>query len=361
MALRSGVTYGAYGTGKKPQLYGSAQNYSVKSNWKQSASNPRIWYYDEVFSMDIGGIVFNDGEDYGIRLFDENSVNSKNEFYFGSDGKVYLFSRSGNPADTYSSIEFLPKIMLMDSRNISDVTVKDIIFKYTGHAGFNTEGTIKNIRIEGCEFSWIGGVLWGPQHGTVRLGNGINIWGSCQNVVVTNCNFYQIYDTAFTPQFDCQNSNMEIVFDNIEFSNNTVNKCHWSTEFWIASTGNRVGTMKNIRIINNVMRNAGGGWSANQRGTAGGLTSASHLETFNHECPNISDVLIKGNTFDCSAGTLLAVRWENYTPVFEGNTFIQKEGKVFGYVGGAAQYTFDADIQNKILAFDKSAKVEFSK
>lgn len=366
MSLRSGVTYGAYGTGANPQFYGSAQNYSVKSKWKQT-SNSRVWVYDEHFTQDIGGIVFDNGADYAVRQFKESDLNSKNEYYFGADRKVYLFSRNGNPADTYSSIEFIPDIMVMNSSNLTNVTVRDITFKYIGRNAFHATGTTKNLRIENCDFSWMGGVLWGPMQGETRLGNAITLWGSCYNVVVTNCKFNQIFDTAFTPQYSNSNCSEEIVFDNIEFSNNTVDNCHWSTEFWIDtknSSGKRMGTIKNIKIINNVMRNAGGGWSANQRGTAGGLTSAGHIETFGntHEVPTISNILIKGNVFDWSAGPLIALRWNNCTPMLEGNTYIQEKGKTFGVINGKeGTWKFDDAVAGKIKKYDPTAKVEFFK
>ena len=367
MSLRKGVTYGAYGSGENPKFYGSAKNYADKSKWKQSSSNSRVWYYDEPIAEDIGGIVFNDGADYAIRQFKESDLNAKNEYYYGKDGKVYLFSRNGNPGELWNSIEFIPDIMTMNTQGITDVTVRDITFKYIGRNAFHATGTIKNLRIENCEFSWLGGVLWGPTQEETRLGNGITLWGSCYNVVVTNCKFDQIYDTAFTPQYSNSNCTQEIVYDGIEFSNNTVTNCQWSTEFWIDAknpSGQQTGTMKNIKIINNVMRNAGGGWSATQRGTAGGLGSACHIETFGntHTVPNISNILIKGNTFDWSAGLLLGLRWSNYVPTLEGNTYIQQKGKTFGVLSGKdGTWKFDDSVAEKIKKYDPTAKVEFSK
>ena len=360
LRMRSGVTYGAYGSGNKPRFYGSEKNYADKSKWKQTA-NPRVWVYDEpIDTADVGGIVFDDGKEYAVRRFSEGELDSKNEYYYGADGKVYLFSRNGNPGELWKSIEFLPDMMIMNGSDVTDVTVRDIDIRYSGRMGIYGDGTTRNFRVENCEFYWIGGVLWGPQFGTTRLGNAVTFWGSCYNVTVTGCQFDQIFDTAFSPQYE---SWYHTVFENIEFSNNDVNRCHWSIEVWISypgKDGQQTNTIRNVRILNNVMRNAGGGWSANQRGTAGALESAGHFETMNHPVAEVSDILIKGNVFDGSAGPLLASRWNNCMPTLEGNTYIQKKGKVFGYMGGDARYLFDDGIKEKILSWDKTAKVEFS-
>ena len=360
LRMRSGVTYGAYGSGAKPRFYGSEKNYADKTKWKQTA-DPRVWVYDEpINTADIGGIVFNDGKEYAIRRFSESELDSKHEYYYGDDRKVYLFSRNGNPGEAWTSIEFLPDMMIINGTDISDVTVRDIDIRYSGRMGIYGDGTTKNFRVENCEFYWIGGVLWGPQFGTTRLGNAVTFWGSCYDIMVTGCQFDQIFDTAFSPQYE---SWYKTVFDNIEFSNNVVNRCHWSIEVWISYPGKddqQTNVIKNVRILNNVMRNAGCGWSANQRGTAGGLQSAGHFETMNHQVATVSNILIKGNVFDGSAGPLLASRWNNCMPTLEGNTYIQKKGKVFGCMGSDAQYLFDDKITDKLLSWDKTAKVEFS-
>ena len=75
----NGVTYGAYGEGNKPAVYGSVTNFAKSYYWKPSDIK-NVWMINFPFNGDVGNIVFNHGEhgcereDF-IRLLEENGVN----------------------------------------------------------------------------------------------------------------------------------------------------------------------------------------------------------------------------------------------------------------------------------------------
>lgn len=65
-----GVTYSAYGEGDKPRIYGSPENGAGAEKWSlyYDQDGVKIWrYYHTLY--DCGGIVFNDGESYALRVF----------------------------------------------------------------------------------------------------------------------------------------------------------------------------------------------------------------------------------------------------------------------------------------------------
>lgn len=360
LTTRDGVTYGAYSTGDAPKLYGSSQNYSVKGKWVQT-SNSRVYYFDGAIDKDVGGVIFNNGSAYGDRKDSQSALLADRQYYYDHSAKrLFLCSRKGNPADVWSSIELNECFNLISLKG-NNVTIQDLTVRYCDYGIVG--GGNKNITIKNCDFAWIGGCLH-SYSSTTRYGNAIELWGGVDGLTVDSCNFSQIFDTAITSQYS---GNTKAVIRNVTISNNKVDKCHWSMEFWLDckdSAGNYIGVIDGIKIINNKFTNAGGGWSANQRWGGGGLSSAAHIETFGntHQIPTISDIVIKGNVFDTSAGALLGLRWNNYTPTLEGNTYIQGKGKSFGQINGKeGTWKFDDAVAGKIKKYDSTAKVEFSK
>ena len=61
LPLLSGVTYGAYGAGAKPAIYGSRENYSDAKFWSRTDSK-NIWVCQAKLKSDVGVIIFNHGE-----------------------------------------------------------------------------------------------------------------------------------------------------------------------------------------------------------------------------------------------------------------------------------------------------------
>lgn len=364
ICCQSGITYAAYGDGENPCFLGSAMNYAREDQWVTTGMD-NIWRCALDFDADICHIVFDNGAAWSTRKRTLADVTDDLDYYYdGKEKAVFLYSPV-HPAMRFSSVEMGKGSLFVIHYDCHDTVIRDLTFRFCNYAIMtycDRVGDVRNLRIEGCRFSWIGGHEGHYAPGGVRDGNAITIWGSARQVVVDHCEFSQLFDTAFTPQCGAP-PNSEVVFEDITLSNCRIEKCHWSTEFWIHvidDDGNQLGTMRNIRIVNNYFGAAGEGWSANQRWNGAPLGSASHIQTFSGgECAHISDFIVQGNTFEDAAYDLVSFYWENAAPVFEGNTFIQTKDRPLGHFGGI-KYMFDDRAEDVIREIDKTATVRFT-
>ena len=67
VATKPGVSYGAYGVGEKPKLYGSDKNLADPALWTLWDADHHIWKLNEKI-LDTGTLVFNDGEYHSYKL-----------------------------------------------------------------------------------------------------------------------------------------------------------------------------------------------------------------------------------------------------------------------------------------------------
>ena len=358
----SGVTYGAYGSGSKPCVYGSREN-AAKNTWKQSGT-PNIYACD-VFTNDVGIIVFNHGEAVGVKKLRGVSELKKNfDFYHDrANHTLYLYLDKGNPADVYTDIEMgFNQDILSIRRGVHDVTVENICFKYTGAHGISTGIGVYNIRVQYCEFGWIGGSI---QANTVdtRYGNAIQFWGTCSNSVIDHNWIYQVYDAGITHQYKGTDSNT--VAQGLTYSNNLIEYCTYSVEyFWrcVDSSDNSIHPstfyMEDISIADNIMRFSGYGWG-NQRPD---IDSAAHIKSWDSSPDPARSFTISGNTFDTAWFGLIKISSSasSSLPAMNGNTYIQQSGKKLGYygvIGSTTELVFDSNIVNSVCAFDANAMV----
>ena len=77
--LTSGVTYGAYGEGCKPNIYGSQRDYAFPELWTASKEEG-VWEMKVDNLNDIGNIVFNHGEKCGTKKLKNKLMKEKNKF-----------------------------------------------------------------------------------------------------------------------------------------------------------------------------------------------------------------------------------------------------------------------------------------
>jgi len=242
----SGVTYSAYGEGKKPEIYGSPENGSGAEKWSLVEGTNNIWvFYKDL--QDCGGILL-DGNivaikqpallykdkyyDVGdeqypqindmsqLQVFDVKNLadlrffndiqysdhNADNVPDYGTWGKLYLRSDAGNPGAVYSSIEFFTGnsdwgqgIAHAEDNSVID----NISFKY-GAMGVDAQGST-NVTIQNCEVGWIGGIILDydaqglgsdTSLAVVRSGDGIAIGGKNNRAI--NNYVYQTFDNALT-------------------------------------------------------------------------------------------------------------------------------------------------------------------
>ena len=300
------VSYGAYGVGYKPNIYISERNYNNSSDWVNSGGN--VWECQTKIASDVGNIVFNHGENVGIKKDKKTLTGNFDYYYDPSTRKVSMYYNGGNPADKFWDIEFskLEQIVIISSGNT--VTLENLCFKYGGAHGVCGDNNT-NITIRGCEFGWIGG---GYLEGTSRYGNAIENWGNCDGFLVENCYIYQIYDAALTHQGDTGN------VKKVTYRNNLVEYCTYSIEYFYRKNTAR---MTDILYEGNIMRFSGYGWGE-QRSDKG---YATHIQSWGHS-NTATNFVIRNNILDKARYYLCDINADagaQYLPSMIGNTYMQ--------------------------------------
>lgn len=345
--VKSGVSYGAYGTGDKPCLYESDKNYA-EAVWEQADNN--IWKTDIAKRGDIGIVVFNHGADVGFKKYHLGDLKTQGDFY--SEGEwLYMYSEA-SPVQIYRSIEAgaLNHIFMIDI-DVHDVVIENITMKYGGGMAVQGVNGVKNITVRGCEMGWIGGCLL-PNYkdGNVRFGNGVEFWNGCENILVEDCWVYQIYDSGLSHQ-----GNGVFVEKDITFRKNLIEYTSFaSIEYWTHDQNKN--SMENITYADNILRFAGYGWGDTQRPDPHAIHILSTGE-MDHKCTNFK---ITGNILDTADRELLVCTSKVGTlPIISGNTYIQPKGKLLGRYGSVdcEKYSFENAKQILKDAFGDEAAI----
>lgn len=317
VTLENGVTYGAYGTGAKPEIWGSNENYAEASRWSPYTIR-NVWAIS-YFGSDVGIIVFNHGELAGNMEYYVRNLKKNGDYFFDDVQKMlYVYCDKGNPGSVYEDIEIGSQKILFRLRNgAQNVTIDNISFKYTGTFGIRGSNGCRNINITNCVIGWVGGSLFSD--GSNRYGNGIEFTAGCENLTVENCWIYQVYDAGFTFQITIPDSSIEErTYKNIKVKNNLIEYCSWAFEWW-SSEGDCV--IEDIAVEGNIMRFSGYGWAADTRVPSHirGSWSAKDFE--------IKNFVISKNIFDCSNGPVYAwtlFKPEQFANSLLGNMYYQK-------------------------------------
>lgn len=285
---KSGVTYTAYGEGDKPLIYGSPENGANANKWVQTDTE-NVWKYVEKFTEDVGTIVFDEGEEFGVKAtiachnnvyynmtrYKNNEKGDKDstgaepwggiedleddlEFWHNdvtwsgntADNYLYVYSEE-NPGERFWSIEFNVKHHLMEIDSyVTNVTVDNLAFKYGGGHGISAVET-SNLTVENCEFGWIGGSLQtATPSSAVRYGNAIQTWLAVDGYKANNNYIYQIYDAGITPQGNLNQSEF-IDMTNIEFDGNVIENCNYGIECFVTASATNDSHFSNVTISNN--------------------------------------------------------------------------------------------------------------
>lgn len=407
-----GVYYGAYGEGEKPRFFGGDMDYADPLLWEKVNEEKNIWRCTEKM-LDAGTLVFNHGEKHSRKLIpsylngefvcrdDEKRRFDYNEemtedldiyWHFDSDlttapsrgenfpvpnvvdsfGELYLRCDEGNPGEVFNSVEAAARRHMFIVRDNADVTIDNVCIKYVGMHGVSAGGHVKNLCVTNCEVGWIGGTIQNyfgtdPNYpkggrGTVtRFGNGIEIYGGCENYTVSNCYIYECYDAGITHQITTQN---KVVMDNIHYSNNLIEKCVYGIEYFLNQiNGESESCMNNVVINNNIIRLSGYGWGQQRHNKD--VPALIKGWSYRNTARNFS---VSDNTFDRSAFRMLhlVALKDEYCPEMSRNTYIQYSGKMLGQYGGnefgePEVLMFDDKAEGKIKAvFDENnAKVYY--
>ena len=396
-----GVTYSAYGEGKKPCIYSWKENLADPTLWVLHDDTANIWkYVDKIY--DCGSLVFNEGEKHSLKhipsfiggkyvcredesreFIMQNEMKGDLDIYWHTDelttyspvkeedfpipaltyeynpmGDLYLRCDGGNPGEIFDSIEAIAKVSGIRTCGKPDITISNITFKYIGIHGVAAGGKcVKNLKVEYCDFGWIGGSIQNyfgldPNYpeggrGTVtRYGNGVEIYGGCDNYTVSNCYFYEIYDAGATHQVTTNGN--KYVMENILYENNVFDKCVYGIEYFLDMTeGDTESYMKNVKMQGNIFLNGGYGWGQQRHNkhTPALIKGWSYYNA-------ASDFKICDNIFCRSAYRMvhLVAEKEEYCPKMSRNVYIQKLGGMIGQYGGKESG------EPPILPFDENAE-----
>ncbi len=343
LTAKTGITYSAYGEGKKPLLTNSLRNYADPAIWEET-DTPNVYKLTIPLTNDAGIAVFDD------TLWSEKRIKGRPEFPEGklSDldcdlamwhdvplpmketGYVYLRSDKGNPGERFKSIEIGTRMNIVRVPGVNDVIFDNLCFKYGGAHGIGT-GHIMGLTVQYCEFGFIGG-SWFRTDILSRYGNAIEIYGGARDYKVRYNYIYQIYDAGITHQY--KNGPDAVVMADIEYSHNLVEDTSYSIEYFLTEAVDveikPERYMKDISMHDNILRRCGMGFG-DQRPDK---SRAAHIKGWHHtnKAWNYS---IRDNIFCGSKYMLLHVGDENdaWLPEMSGNTYVQEKGKNFGIFG----------------------------
>ncbi len=371
VTAQKGVTYAAYGTGNKPKIYGSPYDAAKSGEWLKTGV-PDVYVYNQELPYDVGTLVFNDGGSCAFKVMKKRDTATGStfhietgepfnnyrdlkrdlDFYHDYTGakRLYLCSTKGNPSERFSSIEVLVKGNIITAYYTADsVTIDNLCLKYGGSHAVGC-GKRSHITVTNCEIGWVGGSIQNDEPGhssPVRFGNGVEIWGG-NHYKVDHCYIYQIYDAGITHQY-VPNGNHDTTFmSNVIYTNNIVEKCTYSVEYFLANPIDTVSyQMDNILIKNNIFRYSGFGWGY-QRPDKGG---AAHIKSWDHY-NKAFNFFIEGNVFDRSRNHLLSIeaKRKEWLPILRRNKYVQYENSSLGIYGQSKgkHYLYDNKAAEKL-------------
>ena len=372
LTTREYTSYGAYGEGAKPIIMLSPENGAGEEKWTLVEGTTDIYKY-HIEMNDLGGVVCMDKDGKVVNFMEKVCLyNDANGYYDNAksykhykeildyikelpaesgdvcvNGKVstdvlryksdiYVRCAAGNPGKVYASIEFINGGSAVISGR-SNVNIDNLALFYGSRHGIGA-GTVQNLVITNCEIGYIGG---GYQNygGTtiVRYGNGIEVYGGCDNFVIDNCYVYQCYDAGITNQLQ-KGGSENYTEQNVKFTNNVLVDSCYNIEYFmgVSDTGLATRLLKNIEYSGNLIRRAGFGW-----GRGANPSNAANIKGWDHY--NMSEnFVIKNNVFDRSKGVLLHIGagTMGWLPALEGNTYIEHQGRNLAQYGQNPTTTF---------------------
>lgn len=345
----SGVTYSAYGKGEKP-VFTNEINVDGAGRWLPTQWD-NIWELDYKFVhpdhtdssyCDVGNITFNGGKLWGIKVCPYTSsdpyrpgvlsvnsglvTNGKDIYYSGNKeftspgclennleffhdwkaGKLYLYCKDGNPGEIFDDIRMAQRGYVVYSHwscgEGRDITVSNLSVKYCSSYGIDI-GT-KNILVENCEVSWIGGGIHGND--SVRYGQGFEWYGSMDGFIMRNCWIHQTYDAAVTIQSGF-GEDEPVVMNNMKIIDNVFEYNGSLVEIWCGVDSSKTGRcgkspdiISNVLVQGNYMLYAGYGYNHQRSSKRTSMFCGSYCEFEN--CVARDNIMMFGqrNVWDVS-------------------------------------------------------------
>ena len=323
--IPEGVIVGAYGSGEKPKIYGSVNNFAKASLWEKE--NDNIW--KTYLPFDNAGImVFDDSFALGVKKWNMEDVRENYDFYYDYESEFLYFYYDSDIEADFKSIEIGTRFNIFDVE--SNSIVDNLCVKYTGAHGITTPNQSENVKITNCEVGFIGGSC---QYKQVRFGNGIEMQLGCKNMIVKNNWVYQCYDAGITFQ-SWDSAKISTIYNDIDISENLIEFCHYGFEFFTTSVEETglYSEYKNISISKNIFRFSGYAWGYEQRPRH---WMNSHIRSSQRGwIQPIENYCFNQNIFDCSRASIVFWWWIDNKGVYnypekipgvsaEGNCFYQ--------------------------------------
>ena len=398
IVTKSGVSYGAYGEGEKPRIYGGPCDLANPELWIPFDPSHGIWKYRDKIT-DCGTLVFNHGEAHSRKLIpsyrygkfvcrdnEDRDFDIKAEMTLDLDifchydanltttpskgedfpvplidnscyGDLYLRCDRGNPGEIFDSIEAVTWLPAFYVRRSDNVRIDNICIKYAKF-GVSAGGvSVCGLKVTNCEIGWIGGniqnylgldpnYLPGKRGSVTRYGNGVEIYGGCDGYEVLDCYIYQSYDAGITHQISTRGNKYKL--KNILYRDNLIEDCVYSVEYFLEKeNGDTESLIENCKICGNVMLDSGYGWGQQRHN----VNTPAHIKGWSYE-NTARNFEISDNVFSGAAYRMIHIvaKEADSLPVMRKNTYAQKNGLIFG------QYGANHDIEPPILPFDENVK-----
>ena len=395
---KPGVSYGAYGEGEKPKIYGGPCDLADPELWSLVDGTSDIWIYKDKIT-DCGTLVFNHGEEHSRKLIpsyrhgkfvcrdnEEKDFDVKAEMTLDLDifckydgkltttpskgedfpvpvmddrchGELYLRCNRGNPGEVFDSIEAVTWLPAFYVRRNDNVRIDNITIKYAKFGVSAGGPCVKGLKVTNCEIGWIGGNIQnylgldpnyvpGKRGSVTRYGNGVEIYGGCDDYEVSDCYIYQSYDAGITHQISTGGNKYEL--KNILYSNNLIEDCVYSIEYFLEKeNGDTESLIENCKISGNVMIDSGYGWGQQRHN----VNTPAHIKGWSYE-NTARDFEITDNVFLRAAYRMIHIvaKEETSLPKMRGNTYAQKLGNMLGQFGA------NRTAEPPILPFDENVK-----
>ena len=303
---REGVTYGSYGTGRKPMIFGSPKN-MAQEIWKPSKKK-NVWQINYMYAYPSGAFL-DEGREIGYQKLTMRELEKNTDYFLDEEtATLYFYCDKGNPSNVYYSMEFSQGPLLMHcSTGVDNVTVDNLCLRYLGSGGVGTLYNNKNIDVTNCEIGFTGGVWMG----SVRGGNGLGSWCGGYDYQWDHNWVYQTFDSGMSPQGNISNHN----YDNISMSNNLFEYNNADIESW-ESGYNRaehknkpMTTYSNNHYDNNICRFTSLGWGT--RADDGGIRGIDGVHYGHFGKDQIKSMTFNNNIIDCPGRMIYKMSIDN--------------------------------------------------
>ncbi len=340
----SGVTYGAYGDGIKPRLYGSVDG--KVGEWVET-STKNVYKYNKYINK-YSNIVLNNGEAIGRPVQRMSDITKRNYNVYSDGSSVTMYSPDGNPKDIFDSIEIVEGECLLTTNNLGlkNVKIQNLCMMYTGVHFLGQLGSTYNLEIEGCIMGYCGGRdLY--KGGVVSLGNCVEVISVAVNINIHDNYFFQAYDAALTHQgpskvYSFLEQRSSTNYTNIHYEKNLIEYCTYDIEAFSQSSiseqkksPNGTWTYNDVYVVGNICRYTGWGWGSLDRPDKNVYAHFKYdAQGENDTNVHIKPLYIQNNIFDRSRKRCLGIKtpqWNKAKIILKNNLFLETDrANIFG-------------------------------